>query len=90
MRFLAKFGADKILGSEMVEGGNRSAAKCLADVRNVLALDIFDNHDLDLVQEVDCEVTESVTQNRLLDEEHIAARLFDLLHNVEDVGTLFF
>merc|ERR1719336_715125 len=55
---------------------------------HVFPFDVLYHHDLHLVEEVDSQVGEAVSEDGLLDEENVAASLLHLLHNVEDIGAL--
>lgn len=56
--------------------------ECFANVLDILPLDVFDDHYLHFVEEVDGQVRQGVTQDRLLNEQYIAASFLDLLDNV--------
>ena len=63
-------------------------ATCLGDELDVLPLDVLDDEDLHLREEVERELVDGVAQDRLLDQQHVAARLGDLLAHVENVLAL--
>ena len=53
------------------------------DEFDVVALDVGNHHDFELAEEVKRELVDSVAQNRLLHQNHVAARLLDLLAHLE-------
>lgn len=55
---------------ERGEGGSD-----LRDELNVIALNVFDDHDLHLRQVVQSQLRDSIAENGLLNEEHVATRL---------------
>merc|ERR1719341_2378236 len=88
LHLLHQISAGKVLRSEVVKGGNWPAADGLAQEVNVLSLNVLHDHNLHLVKEMDSQVGKSIPENRLLDEQNIAASLLHLLHYVEDVCAL--
>lgn len=73
----------------MVQGCDWPTSQALADKLNVLPLDVLDDHNLNFVQEVEREVGNGVPQNRLLHQQNVAAGLFNLLHDVQNVRPFF-
>lgn len=62
----------------------------LCDKLDLIALNVSDDQDLHLGKEVKGEIIDSITQDRLLDEQNVATSLLDLLAHVQDVVTLLF
>lgn len=60
-----------------------------ADELNIIAFNVFDDKDIRLRQEVERKVIHGIAKNALLDQEDVAARLFDLLHHIYNVLPLF-
>ena len=71
----------------MIDGGDGFAAETLAVEVDVLPLDVGDGEDLHLGQEVKRHVVDGFAKNRFLHDENVAAGLFHLLHQIEDVGS---
>ena len=57
----------------------------LANELYLLPFYILHHHDLHLGEEVEGEVRHGVSEDRLLDEQHVTSGLLDLLHDVQDV-----
>ena len=53
------------------------------DEFDVVAFDVGNHHDFELAEEVKRELVDGVAQNRLLHQNHVAARLLDLLAHLE-------
>lgn len=62
----------------------------LANELNLVSLNILDTHNTKLGQEMQRQVVDSISENRFLDEEHVALCLLDLLDHVEQVCSLLF
>mmetsp|Transcript_39722 Transcript_39722/g.122315 ORF Transcript_39722/g.122315 Transcript_39722/m.122315 type:complete len:411 (-) Transcript_39722:501-1733(-) len=75
----------RVEGIDVCDG---QAAARLADELDVVAFDVLDDEDLHLCEEVQRQVVDRVSQDRLLDEQHVAAALLHLLAHVEDVLAL--
>lgn len=60
----------------------------LADVLNIVSLDISDNHDLLLSQKVETQVVDGVSEDTLLDHNNVSSALNDLLDESNDVFPL--
>ena len=60
----------------------------LADELDLVALNVLDDHDLELGQKVQRELVDGVAQDGLLDQQDVAARLLDLLGQLQDVLAL--
>ncbi|GIX66170.1 plexin-A4 isoform X1, putative [Babesia caballi] len=71
----------QLLLREVVQAGDLLAANGARDELDVLALNVLDDHDVGLGQVVEREVGDGVPENRLLDQEDVAARRGDLLHH---------
>jgi hypothetical protein len=74
-----------LFGGEGVDVGDGLAAQRARDELNVVALHVRDHHHVHLGQKVQGEVVVGVAQDGLLDEQHVAARLLDLLALAQDV-----
>lgn len=61
----------------------------LSDEFDVFSFDVLDNHDALLSEEVQGEFVSGISENRLLNEQHICAGLDDLGHEVSDVLSFF-
>ncbi len=61
-----------------------------ADEVNLVALNVFNNHDFLFSQEMKCQVRHGFSQNTLLKQEHVCAGRDDLLNQVENVFFLLF
>ena len=59
-----------------------------SDELDVVALDVADDHDLQLAQEVETQLVHRVAQNGLLHQQHVAAGLLDLLAHLQNVLAL--
>eukprot|EP00051_Salpingoeca_urceolata_P003627 m.59233 g.59233 ORF g.59233 m.59233 type:complete len:321 (-) comp12960_c0_seq1:985-1947(-) len=73
---------------KVVDTGNGPAPEALAGKLNVVAFNVLDDHDFHFCEKVKGKVVDGITQNRLLDEQDIATGLFDLLAQVQNVGSL--
>ena len=67
---------------------DREASDRLGDEVDVVSLDVLEDHDLHLGKEVERLFAHSVTEDALLNQQHVAARLLDLLAQLQDVVTL--
>ncbi len=65
-----------------------AACSHLANVLHVVALDVADHGDAQLLQKVQRQVVDGVPQNALLHEQQVAAGLFDLLAQLQNVLAL--
>lgn len=54
-----------------------------SDEIDVVALDVAENEDFEFAEEVERELVHRVAQNGLLHQQHVAARLLDLLAHLE-------
>ena len=61
--------------------------KYVADEVDVVALDVFDDHDLLLGEEVESEVVDGVSEDALLDENDVGTAVDDLFDEADDVGS---
>ncbi len=57
----------------------------LADKLHLVPLNVLDDQYVQLGQEMQAQVGDGVAQNGLLDEQHVALGLLDLLHHVQQV-----
>mmetsp|Transcript_2046 Transcript_2046/g.5159 ORF Transcript_2046/g.5159 Transcript_2046/m.5159 type:complete len:399 (+) Transcript_2046:254-1450(+) len=78
----------KLLGREVVQACDGLEAEHFGDEFDVVALDVADDQDLRLGAEVQGEVRRRISEDGLLNEQHIATGLRNLLHNLGDDGTL--
>lgn len=62
----------------------------LADELNLVSLNVLDTHDTKLGKEMQRQVVDGVSEDRFLDEEHVALCLLNLLDHVEQVCSLLF
>lgn len=60
----------------------------VADEVHVVAVDVLDDHDLLLREEVQGQVVDGVSQDALLDQQHVGPALGYLLDEVDDVAPL--
>lgn len=67
---------------------DRQASESSRDEINVVALDVGDHHDAHLGQEMERKVVVRVSEDGLLDQQHGAAGLLDLLAQPKDVLAL--
>lgn len=62
VHFLYKVYIDQIFSSEVVQGSNGPTSKCFANKLDVFSLNVFDDHSLDFIQEVNSKVRESISE----------------------------
>ena len=69
----------------MVDGGDGLTSETLAVKVDVFSFDVDNGEDLHFGQEVDRHVVDGFAKDRLLDDKDVAARLLNLLHQVQNV-----
>jgi hypothetical protein len=89
LNLLDEFGIAKLLLRKVVNVRNGLASSRLADELDLFSLNVLDGHDLQLGQKVQGQVVHGVSEDALLDQEDVAARLFDLLADIQQVLALF-
>ena len=62
------------------------ASETLREEIDLVAFDILDNEDVEALEEGERRVVDRVAQDGLLDEQDVAAALFDLLADVQQIG----
>ncbi|RNA25964.1 hypothetical protein BpHYR1_014113 [Brachionus plicatilis] len=78
------------LTTKMVQTGDRLARQTLAYKLNVVSLNVLDHHYFHFGQKVQRQLVHGISQNALLNEQHIAVGCFDFFHNVQNVLAFFF
>lgn len=73
----------KLILRERINVRNRLATQALRKELNLVALDILDDEDVEPLEESQRSVIDSVTKDRLLDQEDIAIRFLNFFANVE-------
>mmetsp|Transcript_644 Transcript_644/g.1633 ORF Transcript_644/g.1633 Transcript_644/m.1633 type:complete len:457 (+) Transcript_644:97-1467(+) len=86
---VAQLGRSELVSGERVDVRDRHTVERARDEVDVVALDVGDDHDAHLREEVEAQVVVRVAEDRLLDQDHRAASLLDLLAQTENVFTLF-
>jgi len=81
-------GIAELLLGESVNVGDGLAPKRFGQERDLVTLDVLDDEDLELGEEVQRDVVDGVAQDRLLDEQDVAAPLLDLLAELKNVSAL--
>ena len=75
----------ELLSLELVDMGDGSGTNSLADEINLVTINILDDHDLLLGEEVEGQVADGLSEDALLEEEHVGAGGDDLFDNSENV-----
>ncbi len=70
--FLYQVSMTKLLSTEMLYIGNGKTVQCFADKFNILTLHIFYNQNFCFCKVMQWQVSNSITQDTLLDQQHIA------------------
>jgi len=70
----------ELLSSELVNVSDGSGINSTGDEINLISLNVFDHHNVLLCEEMKGEVTDSLTENALLEEDDIDTGLDDLFH----------
>ena len=78
LRLLDQVGISKLVLGESVDVSNRLAAGRLGDELDLVPLDVFDDHDLELGKEMQGELVHGISKDGFLNQEDIAAGLLDL------------
>ena len=78
----------ELLRLHVVDVRDRQTPQRLADVLDLLPLDVLHHHDLRLGQVVQRQVGDRVPKDRLLDQQHVAPRRLDLLDDPQDIVPL--
>lgn len=87
---LHKIRIAQLILCESLDIGNGFTSKALRQKFNLITLDVFDDKDVEAFEEVEGNIVDCVTEDRFLNEQHIAIGFFDTLAEVEDVlATLF-
>ena len=85
LHFLNQLGAAQHFRRHVVDGGDGLTSETLAVKVDVFSFDVDDGEDLHFGQEVERHVVHGLAKDRLLDDEDVAARLLNLLHQVQNV-----
>lgn len=88
LNLIDQVGTGELVLGERLNVSDGLGADGLGDKLNLVTLNVLDDKNLELGKEVKGELVDSVTENRLLNQEHVASRLLDLLAHVEQVLAL--
>merc|ERR1740117_2769066 len=83
-----KFCVAKFIRCEALDGGARLDTDDLGNELDISAFNVSDNHDLLLGAEVEGQVCGGIAQNGLLDQQHVASSLGNLLDHLRQDGSL--
>ena len=87
--FLDKISSSELFFGKLVDVGNRGSSDSSRDEINLLSVDVLDDHDVFLGEEMESEVGDGLSENRLLKQKHVGTGGKDLLHELENVLSLF-
>lgn len=79
----------KLVLCESLDVCNRLAPKTLAQELNLVTLDVLNHKDVQLLEEAESSLVDSISENRLLEQKDVAVGLLDLFEDVEQVLTTF-
>ena len=85
--FFNKAGSSELFSLELIDVGDGGGADGLANELNVATIDVLDDHNLLLGEEMEGQVTDSLSEHALLEKENIGTRLNDLLDDAKNVLT---
>mmetsp|Transcript_460 Transcript_460/g.818 ORF Transcript_460/g.818 Transcript_460/m.818 type:complete len:364 (+) Transcript_460:355-1446(+) len=86
---LHKIRDTQLLGLHVVDVRDGQQVERFGDELDLVALNVAHHEDLGLGEVVQGQLGGGVTKDGLLNEQHVAARRFDLLHHAEDIVALF-
>lgn len=89
-RLLHQFCIAELVLGKRLDVGDGFAACRFRDEVDFVSLNVFDNHDLQLREEVEGKIGHGISENGLLDEEDVAAGLLDAFTKVEEVLSFLF
>ena len=89
LNLLNQIGVTKLVLGKSIDVGHRLASRRPGNEFDFVPLDILDDHDLQLCQEMQREIVDSVSQDGFLDQKNIATGLFNLLAERQQVLTFF-
>lgn len=79
----------ELFNGELVNVGNGGGVEGPGDEVDLVALDVLNNHHVLLGKEMEGQITDSLSEDRLLEEDDVHAGLDDLFDELDNVLTLF-
>jgi hypothetical protein len=90
LNLLNEIGITKLVLGKRINVCNGLASRRSGDEFDLIPFNVFDDHDLQLRQEMQGKVVDSISKDGFLDQENIASGFLDLLAERKQVLTFFF